>query len=85
MDLENILSRLIAVPVPDLSAIDGATLATQARVEALESRKALGAAMVAALGIGVVSGMQVPAQAETSLVAFGPAPSLTPLIALGKE
>lgn len=85
MDLENILSRLIAVPVPDLSAIDGATLATQARVEALELRKALGAAMVAALGIGVVSGMQVPAQAETSLVAFGPAPSLTPLIALGKE
>lgn len=84
MDLDNIVSRLVTIPMPDLSAIDGATLATQARVEALQSRKALGAAMVAALGIGVVGGMQVPAQAETPLVAFGPAPSLTPLIALGK-
>lgn len=85
MDLDNIVSRVVAIPVPDLSAIDGATLATQARVEALNARKALGAAMVAALGIGVVGGMQAPAQAETSLVAFGPAHSLTPLIALGKE
>lgn len=85
MDLDNVVSRVVAIPVPDLSAIDGATLATRARVEALRSRKALGAAMVAALGIGVVGGMQVPAQAETSLVAFGPAPALTPLIALGKE
>jgi len=85
MDLENILTRLVAVSVPDLSAIDGATLATQARAEALQSRRTLGAAMVAALGIGVAGGMQVPAQAETSLFAFGPAPSLTPLIALGKE
>jgi hypothetical protein len=85
MDLENNLARLVAVSVPDLSEIDGATLARQARVEALQSRRALGAAMVAALGIGVVGGMQVPAQAETSLVAFGPAPSLTPLMALGKE
>ncbi|KPF61634.1 hypothetical protein [Porphyrobacter sp. AAP60] len=85
MDLENILSRLVALSVPDLSAIDGATLATQARVEALQSRRALGAAMVAALGIGVAGGMQIPAQAETSLIAFGPAPSLTPLIALGKQ
>lgn len=85
MDIENIVSRLAAVPVPDLSAIEGADLATQARVQARQSRRALGAAMVAALGIGVVGGMQVPAQAETSLVAFGPAPSLMPLIALGKE
>jgi hypothetical protein len=85
MDLENVVSRLVAIPVPDLSAINGATLVKQARVEALQSRRALGAAMVAALGIGVVGGMQVPAQAEVSLVAFGPAPALTPLIALGKE
>lgn len=85
MDFDNIASRLVAVPVPDLSAIDGAALATQARVEELRSRRAFGAAMVAALGIGVAGGMQAPAQAETSLVAFGPAPSLTPLIALGKE
>ncbi|MEA1619165.1 hypothetical protein SOQ14_09560 [Erythrobacter sp. T5W1-R] len=85
MDLDNIVSRLVDVPVPDLSAIDGATLATRARVEANQSRKAFGAAMVAALGIGVLGGLQAPAQAETSLVAFGPAPSLTPLIVLGKQ
>jgi hypothetical protein len=85
MDLDNIVSRLVDVPVPDLSAINGATLAREARAEALQSRKALGAAMFAALGIGVAGGMQIPAQAETSLVAFGPALSLTPLIALGKE
>jgi hypothetical protein len=85
MDLENILTRLTAVRVPDLSAIDGAALARQARAEALRSRRTLGAAMVAALGIGVAGGMQLPAQAETSLVAFGPAPSLTPLIVLGQE
>lgn len=85
MDIENIVSRLVAVPVPDLSEIDGATLATQARVQALQSRRALGAAMVAALGIGVAGGLQVPAQAGTSLVAFGPAPSLMPLMALGEE
>lgn len=85
MDLDDNLSRLVAVSVPDLSAIDGAALAMRARVEARRSRGALGAAMVAALGIGVVGGMQVPAQAEIPLVAFGPAPSLTPLIALGQE
>lgn len=85
MDLENNLSRLVAVSVPDLSAIDGATLANQARMEAIQSRRALGVAMVVALGIGVVSGLQVPAEAQTSLVAFGPAPSLTPLMVLGQE
>lgn len=85
MDLDNNLARLVAISVPDLSVIDGAMLATRARVEALQSRRALGAAMVVALGIGVVGGMQVPAQAATSLVAFGPALSLTPLIVLGQE
>lgn len=85
MDLENNLSRLVAVSVPDLSAIDGATLANQARMEAIQSRRALGVAMVVALGIGVVSGLQVPEEAQTPLVAFGPAPSLTPLMVLGQE
>lgn len=85
MDLDDNLTRLLACPVPDLTAIDGAALATRARVEVRQSRAALGAAMIAALGIGVIGGMQVPAQAETSLVAFGPAPSLTPLILLGKK
>lgn len=85
MDLDNTLARLMAVSVPDLSTIDGAALATRARLDARQARGALGAAMVAALGIGVAGGMQVPAQAQTSLVAFGPAPSLTPLIGLGQE
>ena len=85
MDLDNNLAWLVAVSVPDLSVIDGAALAAQARVEACRSRGALGAAMVAALGIGVFGGLQVPAQAESSLVAFGPAPSLMPLIVLGQE
>lgn len=85
MNLDKNLARLTAVSVPDLSAIDGAALAARARLDARQSRGALGAAMVAALGIGVAGGMQVPAQAETALVAFGPAPSLTPLIGLGQE
>jgi len=85
MDLDDNLARLVAVSVPDLSGIDGAALAKRARVEERQLRGALGAAMVAALGIGVVGGMQVPAKAEISPVAFGPAPSLTPLIVLGQE
>lgn len=85
MDLDDNLARLVAASVPDLSAIDGAMLANRARARARQSRRGIGAAMVAALGIGVVGGMQVPAQAETTLFAFGPAPSLTPLIVLGKE
>ena len=84
MDLDDNLARLSAVPVPGLAAIDGATLATQARVEALRARTTMGVAMLAALGIGVVSGLSGETRAETPLVAFGPAPSLTPLIALGQ-
>lgn len=85
MDLDDNLARLVACSVPDLSEIDGAALATQARAEARQSQRALGAAMIAALGIGVIGGLQVPATAEISLVPFGPAPSLTPLIVLGQE
>ena len=85
MDLEHNLARLSGAPVPGLAAIDGAALATRARVEALRARATLGVAMLAALGIGVVSGLSGETQAETPLVAFGPAPSLTPLIALGQR
>lgn len=85
MDLDNSLARLAASRVPDLSAMDGSALADRARAEMLQSRRALGLAFVAALGIGIVGGMQVSAEAKAPLAAFGPAPSLTPLIALGQE
>ena len=85
MDLDDNLSRLGGLGVPDLSAIDGAALAMRARIEVGQSRKALGIAMFAALGIGVIGGMQAPATPETPLVAFGPPASLTPLIALGHQ
>ncbi|WP_066531688.1 hypothetical protein [Erythrobacter sp. CCH5-A1] len=85
MDLDSNLSRLAGAPVPDLSAIDGAALAVRARVEARQARGTLAAAMAAALGIGMVGGMQAPALAEAPMAAFGPELSLTPLIALGQQ
>lgn len=85
MDLDSNLARLAGAPVPDLSAIDGATLAVRARAEARQSRGTLAASMAAALGIGIVGGMQSPAQAEAPMAAFGPGLSLTPLIALGQQ
>ena len=84
MDLDANLARLAAAPLPDLSAIDGGALAVRARAEARQARSTLAAA-AAALGIGVVGGMQAPAQAEAPLAAFGPSLDLTPLIALGQE
>lgn len=85
MDLDHNLARIASAPVPDLSAIDGTALATRAHVEARAVRSTLGAALIAALGIGVVGGFQTPAQAETPLAAFGPTLALVPLIALGQE
>ncbi|MEE4154715.1 MAG: hypothetical protein V2I27_11195 [Erythrobacter sp.] len=85
MDLDGNLARLAGAPVPDLSAIDGAALAARARAEARQARGTLAAAMAISLAIGIVSGMQTPAQAEAPMAAFGPALSLTPLIALGQE
>ncbi len=87
MDLDANLARLAGAPVPDLSVIDGATIAERARAEARQSRGTLAMAMAVSLGIGVVGGMQAPAQpqAPAPLAAFGPSPSLTPLIALGQE
>lgn len=85
MDLDDNLARLASLPVPDLAAIDGGALAARARAEARAARGVLGAALVAALGIGVVGGLQAPAEAQAPLAAFGPAPALVPLIALGQE
>ena len=85
MDLDSNLARLAAAPVPDLAAIDGGALAVRARAEARAAKGALGISLAASLGIGIVGGMQAPAQAEAPLAAFGPALALTPLIALGQE
>lgn len=84
MNLDDNLARLGAACVPNLSAIDGAALARRARIEAGEARRMLSLAMFAALGIGVLGGVQTPGRQDTSLVAFGPPPALTPLIALGQ-
>jgi hypothetical protein len=84
MNLESNLEQLGAAGVPDLSTIDGAALAIRARMEAGEARRALSIALLAALGIGVLGGMQAPASEDASLMAFGPPLSLTPLIALGQ-
>lgn len=84
MEIDDHLARLGAVPLPDLSGIDGAVLAERMRIETRRGRAALGAAMVFALGIGMVGGMEEEPQTETALVAFGPAPALTPLIVLGQ-
>lgn len=85
MDLDNKLARLASSPVPDLSAIEGGVLAVRARTELLQSRGTLAAAMVASLGIGIISGLQSPAPTEAPRAAFGPASSLTPVIALGLQ
>lgn len=85
MDLEGNLARLAAAPLPDLSSIDGGALAVRAQAEARQARRMSAAAMVVSLGIGIVSGMQAPAQAQAPLAAFGPSLALTPLIALGQE
>lgn len=85
MDLDGNLARLAAVPLPDLSKIDGGALAVRARAEARQAHGTLAAAMAVSLGIGIMGGLQAPAQAEAPLAAFGPSPDLTPLIALGQE
>lgn len=85
MDLDGNLARLAAAPLPDLSVIDGGALAIRARAEVRRSRSTLAAAMAASLGIGIIGGMQAPAQAQAPLAAFGPSLALTPLIALGQE
>jgi len=83
MDLESNLARLGAAPLPDLSGLDGAALALRVQADARAARGAMALALVAALGIGVVGGMQqTPGAAAAPLAAFGPAPSLTPLIGL---
>lgn len=85
MDLDENLARLARLPVPDLSGIDGERLALRAQGEVRQTRAMLGLGLVASLGMGVVGGLQAPAQAEVPLAAFGPSASLTPLIALGQK
>ncbi len=85
MDLDENLARLARLPVPDLSGIDGRSLAQRAQANVRQTRALLGLGLVTSLGMGVVSGLQAPAQAEVPLVAFGPPASLTPLIALGQQ
>lgn len=85
MDLDNNLARLARLPIPDLSEIDGGTLAQRARADVMHTRAMLGIGLVVSLGMGVVSGLQAPARAEVPVAAFGPPLSLTPLIALGQE
>ncbi len=85
MELDANLARLAAAPLPDLSGIDGGALAVRARAEARVARGTTAAALAVSLGIGIVGGMQAPAQAQAPLAAFGPSLALTPLIALGQE
>ncbi len=85
MELDANLARLAAAPLPDLSVIDGGALAVRARAEARVARGTTAAALAVSLGIGIVGGMQAPAQAQAPLAAFGPSLALTPLIALGQE
>lgn len=85
MDLDENLAQLARLPVPDLSGIDGERLALRAQSEVMQTRAILGLGVVVSLGMGVMSGLQAPSRAEVPLAAFGPSPSLTPLIALGQE
>lgn len=85
MDLDKNLARLARLPVPDLSGIDGERLAQRAHSDVRQRRALLGLGVVASLGLGVVSGLQAPAEAEVPLAAFGPSASLTPLITLGQQ
>ncbi len=85
MDLDDNLARLARFPVPDLSGIDGSRLAQRAQDDIRQTRALLGLGLVASLGMGVVGGLQAPAQAEVPVAAFGPSASLTPLITLGQK
>ncbi len=84
MEIDGKLTRLGQFPVPDLSAIDGSALAQRARAEQRAGAGVTVLALAGALAIGIVGGMQAPAEAEAPSAAFGPDPALTPLIALGQ-
>jgi hypothetical protein len=84
MDIDGNLGRLGALPLPDLSALDGSVLAQRARAEQRAGASVTALALAAGLGIGILGGMQAPAEPEAPVVAFGPDPALTPLIALGQ-
>lgn len=84
MELDETLARLAAVPVPDLSALDGHALADEALAQQRTGRTALGVALTGAFAIGVVGGLQSPVPAPAQVAAFGLPPALTPLIGLAR-
>lgn len=84
MELDKTLARLKAVPVPDLSGLDGETLARQALVQQRAGRTALGLALTGAFAIGLAGGLQSPTPAPATVAAFGLPPALTPLIGLAR-
>ena len=85
MELDDYLEHLKAQPIPDLSGIDGAQLATHARLEQRQGRTMLAVAGAAAMMIGVAGGMPAGNAAAASVVPFGPPASLAPLMQLGRE
>ena len=84
MELDAYLERLKAEPIPDLSGIDGVQLARRAGREQRQGRMMLTSAAVAALMIGVVGSLPTSGGASVSVVPFGPASSLMPLVQLGR-
>lgn len=84
MKLDDNLAALARLPIADLSALDGSVLAQRARAEQRVGASVTALALAAGLGIGILGGMQAPAEPEAPVVAFGPDPALTPLIALGQ-
>lgn len=85
MDVDNHLLLLATAPVPvELEHLDGAALAGQARRERREAQALTSLAAVAALGVGIVSGLAPTDGANGAAMPFGPPVALTPLLALGR-
>ncbi|MEQ5786937.1 hypothetical protein J3454_03430 [Erythrobacter sp. NFXS35] len=85
MDIDDRVLLLGAAAVhPDLVKIDGAAIADRALREQRETRLATGLALVAALGVGLVSGIAPGREEGSAAMPFGPPVALTPLIALSR-
>jgi hypothetical protein len=84
MDIDNRIAQLGTLGAPDLSGLDGAALAQRARGEARNLRLLTNLAVVGALMIGLVSGVQSAPRSAASLVPFGAPPALTPLLQAGR-
>lgn len=85
MDIDAQISLLASVPNPDLSGIDGTHLAALAAEERRQSRVMMSLVLVSALFIGVGASMLPVGEAQASAVLFGPPPTLTPLVQMGRE